>query len=271
MEVPVHRWYEAIWIRRSRRLFDSRAIDPGVLAKLQTVCNTFRPFTDVRAVLITHSADEVFKGIISHYGKIKGAPAYIAFIGNMKDPYVHEKLGFMGEGIVLEATTLNLGTCWVGVSFRPEIASYHVHIKKDEKILALTPVGYTKKKWSLEEKIMTGFGRTHKRKSLEALINGGKNTPLSQWVKTALEAAVVAPSAVNRQPWRFSVKKDSVTVSVNNLNDTLNISKRMDCGIAMLHIEVAARWSGVRGTWELLESPQVARYEIAGEQERDSI
>ena len=104
MEVPFSRWYEAIWVRRSRRQFDSRTIDPSVLEKLRIACSTFRPFTEVRAVLVTHSADEVFKGIVSHYGKVKGAPAFIAFIGNMKDLHVQEKLGYMGEGVVLEAT-----------------------------------------------------------------------------------------------------------------------------------------------------------------------
>ena len=268
MEVPFSRWYEAIWVRRSRRQFDSRTIDPSVLEKLRIACSTFRPFTEVRAVLVTHSADEVFKGIVSHYGKVKGAPAFIAFIGNMKDLHVQEKLGYMGEGVVLEATALNLGTCWVGVSFNPEIASYHAHIKKDEKILALTPVGYTREKWSLEEKIMTGFGRTHKRKSPGELIKGKAGTPWPQWVRDALEAAVVAPSARNRQPWRFSIEKDSITVSVDNLKDLLNISKRLDCGIAMLHIEVASLQSGMRGSWELLDAPRVARFKIMGEQER---
>jgi hypothetical protein len=271
MEVPFYRWYEAIWIRRSRRQFDSHAIDPSVLENLQAVCKTFRPFTEVRAVLVPHSADEVFKGIVSHYGKIKGAPAFIAFIGNMNDRHVHEKLGYMGEGIVLEATALNLGTCWVGLSFNPEVASYHARIKKDEKILALTPVGYTREKWSLGEKIMTGFGRAHKRKSVEELIIGKKGTPWPQWVKKALETAVVAPSAINRQPWRFSIEKNSITISVDNLKDTLNISKRLDCGIAMLHIEVASFQSGIRGSWELLDSLQVARFKITGDQDGDSI
>ena len=271
LKIPFLRWYEAIWIRRSRRLFHPKSIDQDVLEKLDAVCKTFRPFKEARAVLVNHSADEVFKGIVSHYGKIKGAPAFIAFIGNMEDQHIHEKLGYMGEGIVLEATSLNLGTCWVCVSFNPEVASFHAHIKNNEKILALTPVGYAREKWSLEEKIMTGFGWTHKRKHIEELIKGKNDTPWPQWVKTALEAARVAPSAVNRQPWRFSVEKDSITISVNNLKDTLNISKRLDCGIAMLHIEVASAQSGARGAWELLDSPLVARFKITGDQDSNSI
>jgi len=263
MDIPYSRWYEMIWNRRSRRQFDSRPLDQYVLERLDTVCKSFRPFTGVRAVLVNHAADTVFKGIVSHYGKIRGAPAFIAFIGNMEDPNVHEKLGYTGEGIVLEATALNLGTCWVGVSFHAEPASRLALIEKHEKVLALTPAGYTRERWSLEEKIMTGFGRTHKRRPVDKLVMGGKEMTRPSWVSTALEAARVAPSAVNRQPWRFSISQNSITISVDSLKDTLNISKRLDCGIAMLHIELASFHCGVKGRWEFLDSPQVVRFEVS--------
>ncbi|OIQ58601.1 hypothetical protein MOTE_17890 [Moorella thermoacetica] len=84
------------------------------------------------------------------------------------------------------------------------------------------------------------------------------------WVQVALEAARLAPSAVNRQPWRFTVAGDSITVAVDNLQDTFNLPKRLDCGIAMLHIEVAALYYGVRGRWQFLDAPQVARFSWNG-------
>jgi hypothetical protein len=91
MEIPFSRWFAVIARRRSRRLFDSEPIDTGLLARLKTVCEEFRPFKEARAVLVTHSPDMVFKGAIANYGKIKGAPAFAAFIGNMGDSHVHEK------------------------------------------------------------------------------------------------------------------------------------------------------------------------------------
>jgi hypothetical protein len=169
-------------------------------------------------------------------------------------------VGYVGQGIILEATALNLSTCWVGVSFRPEVAASFIIIKENEKVLAVTPIGYVMEKWSMEEKIMTGFGLTHKRKSLAELVTGMEELKWPVWLKTALEAARLAPSAVNRQPWRFYVEPNTITISVDNLNDTFNISKRLDCGIAMLHIELASFYCGVQGKWELLEPPQVARF-----------
>jgi nitroreductase len=262
MEIPFSMWYAAIVRRRSQRLFDPKPVDPYLLARLSAVCEEFRPFTEVRAVLVIASSDKVFKGAIGHYGKIKGAPAFIAFVGNMEDPNIQEKVGYLGEGIILEATSLNLATCWVGGFFRPEVAASLAIINKNEKVFAVTPVGYVKEEWSLEEKIMTGFGWTHKRKPLTELVMGIEELKWPVEVKTSLEAARLAPSAVNRQPWRFKVETHSITISVDDLKDTFNISKRLDCGIAMLHFEVASLYCGVQGKWEFLEPPEVARFKV---------
>jgi hypothetical protein len=81
-----------------------------------------------------------------------------------------------------------------------------------------------------------------------------------KWIKTSLEAARLAPSAINRQPWGFEVGKDSITVYIRTVTPDFNVSKRLDCGIAMLHIEVAALNYGIKGSWELLPAPQIARF-----------
>ncbi len=39
-----------------------------------------------------------------------------------------------------------------------------------------------------------------------------------------------------------------------------SISKRLDCGIAMLHLELGARAAGTSGSWEFLKSPGVAQF-----------
>ena len=260
MEIPYLRWYPIIEKRRSRRLYDSNPIPAELLEKLHAFCNAFKPFHGIRSVVVTDSPATVFKGAIAHYGKIKGAPAFIAFIGDMKDTHVHEKVGYLGEGIILEATVLGLGTCWVAGFFRPEVAASLVHIREGEKVLAVTPIGYASKNISLEEKIMTGFGWTHKRKPLNELVKGIREDKWHHWIRTALESARVAPSAVNRQPWRFHIEDSTITLSVDSVKDTYKISKRLDCGIAMLHIEIASLYCGVRGEWEFLNAPEVARF-----------
>jgi len=264
VEIPFTRWHTAIPLRRARRRYKPIPLEPTQLAQLQSICGEFRPFPQVRAELITSSPDEVLRGIVASYGKIKGAPALIAFIGDMSDPNINEKVGYMGEGIILEATAMGLGTCWVGGSmfFRRGVAESIVNAGENERVFAVTPVGHSVKVFSLGERTMTAFGIFHRRKPLSEMVTGLDEKNWPNWMKSALEAARLAPSAVNRQPWRFHVESNSITVSVDNTLLQWGISKRLDCGIAMLHIEVAALDCGVVGKWELLEAPHVARFSI---------
>ncbi|MDY6836142.1 MAG: nitroreductase family protein [Chloroflexota bacterium] len=262
MEIPFSKWYEVIPKRRSRRNYSHHPIEPATLENIKHVCENFQPYPCVRAVLITESPEQVFKGAIGPYGKVKGAHDFVAFIGDTTDHCVNEKLGYLGEGIVLEATALNLATCWVGGFFRPDTVSKLVNTKKNERVYAITPVGYAETKQSLEERAMTGFGLTHRRKPLSKLVTGLPEIDWPVWIRNAMEASRLAPSALNRQPWRFIIEKDSITVSIDHQSREFNISKRLDCGITMIHIEVAAMASEHSGKWEFLESPNVAQFTV---------
>lgn len=259
MDFPRVEWYGAIERRRSWRRFEPRAVDAETLARLRAVCEGFRPYAEAKAVLVARPAGEVLKGLVGSYGQVKGAVAYVAMVGDEGSPHVYERVGYTGEGVVLEATSLGLATCWVGGFFRPEVAGRLLGIRKGERVLAVIPFGYPAAEgW--EEALMTGFGRMHRRKPLAALVDGIGEPGWPPWVKAALDAARWAPSAVNRQPWRFTVEPDGILVSVRGSRDSYGISRRLDCGIAMLHIEVGALAHGVRGWWEALAPPQVARF-----------
>jgi nitroreductase len=263
MDIPFSRWHPAIGKRRSRRQFDPNLpLAPETLMALDKVCRQFAPFTHAHSRLVTESADSVFKGIIGSYGKVKDAPAFIAFIGDMDDPFVQEEVGYTGEGIILEATALGLNTCWVGGFFKREIVASLLEVSGKERVLAITPVGYAKEFESWEEKLMTRFGRSHNRLPLSRLVRGLPREKWPNWVSVSLEAARLAPSAVNRQPWGFDVQADGIAVFVRTRGPEFNVSKRLDCGIAMLHLEVAAADSGCMGEWEFLPSPQVAKFKI---------
>ena len=261
MDIPFSRWYPAIEKRRSRRHFDaSRLIEPDKLSALDTVCKEFMPFPNARSYLVTESVKDVFRGIVGSYGKVKGAPAFIAFIGNMNSASVQEEVGYTGEGVILEASALGLNTCWVAGFFKPDSVASLVEIKSNERVLAVTPVGYARRFESLEEKLMTGFGRTHRRVPISRLISSLAQDSLLEWMPLSIQAARLAPSAVNRQPWGFDVQDGGITVYVRTGGPEFSVSKRLDCGIAMLHIEVTALNRGVRGDWQFLKAPQVARF-----------
>jgi nitroreductase len=260
MKIPFEIWYPALFKRQSRRSFLPRLPEEGIVARLESVCREFRPFSEVRVELVKDKPEKVFKGIIGRYGKVTGAPHYMAFVGDMSSPRVQECTGYVGEAVVLEATALGLGTCWVGGMFRPKAAAAHVPLEDGEKVLSVTPVGYAEESHNTTEKLFKRFAKSAKRKSLNQLIiNGHIHSP---WVGKALEAARLAPSAANRQPWRFGIGDDSITISMETARDSSFISRRMDCGIAMLHIELGALAAGVTGRWEFLDNPDVAKFVV---------
>ncbi|MBN2099987.1 MAG: nitroreductase family protein [Dehalococcoidia bacterium] len=264
MQIPFNAWHDAILKRRSIRQYAAKPVEAAALEAMRRACTEFRPFPSARAVLVADPTEDIFRGIPGGYGKVSGAPALVAFVGNMESPDVQEALGYTGEGIILEATALGLATCWVGGFFSPKRAAAIAQVAPSERVLAVTPVGYPKEGSSLQERAMSRFGRNWQRRPVSELVTGLKDNERPDWMKTALEAARLAPSAMNRQPWRFHVDRNSITVSADSvLNPTMVVSKRLDCGIAMLHVEIGALAGGVRGTWDLLKTPQVARFKVA--------
>jgi nitroreductase len=261
VNIPIEKWYSAIFERHSRRQFDGRTLPNELLNNLMNFTHELNDHIHgVRAVVVNQNPEMVFKGAIGSYGKIKGAPAYVAFIGNMKDSNVQEKVGLLGEFFILEATSMGLATCWVGGFFRPDVVQTHIQLNGEEQVLAVSPLGFANEQITFEEKIMSGFATSHKRKDLDSLFSAQPTNPLPQWIRSALEAARIAPSAVNRQPWRFTIENDTIKVSVDNSRNSYHISKRLDCGIAMAHIIIGANHERVKGQWEYLTNLDVARF-----------
>ena len=261
MKIVAKEWREAISKRRSRRQFNDEAINNDIINQLTDFQDTLNEYVDGAKVLFVNEVpDKIFKGAVGSYGKIKNAPAYVAFAGNMKDPNVQEKVGYLGECFILEATARGLATCWVGGFFREQTVNRHLNIAGEEKVLAVSPVGYTREDYSFEEKMMSGFAKSHKRLDLEKLCPNNDIESFPSWLRSALEAARLAPSAVNRQPWRFFIGENTIKISLDSPKDNYHISKRLDCGIAMLHLEVEANYHGINGQWEYLKKPDVALF-----------
>ena len=258
VELPVETWYDALFLRRSQRKYSGEIPDEKISSRIEKVCTDFRPFTDSRAVLVKEPANDVFKGAIGPYFfKVTDAPYYIAFIADMKASNAQSITGYLGEGIILEATSLGLNTCWVGGFFRRDSVMKQVTLQRNERVLAVTPVGYSNKRADRVGAVPINY----RRKNLNKLVIG-KNSNKNKWIKSALDAARIAPSATNRQPWRFQISDDAITVTSDSSHEGFGVSRKLDCGIAMLHLELGARYAGVTGSWEFLKFPHVAKYRI---------
>lgn len=258
MDLPVSTWLAAAAVRRSRRSFAAEPLDEERLARMERVCREFRPFSEARVALVREPVKKVATGVVGGYGRVSGAPCYLAFIGSLGSSHVQECAGYTGEGLILEATSLGLGTCWVGGFFKPGVVARSVRLAGDETVIAVSPIGIVSSVPSLTDITFKALSGAGGRRDLGQLVEGGR-VP-GGGLRAALEAARRAPSARNRQPWRFRIEGEAVTVFTGSEKQNGKLSPRLDCGIAMLHFELGARAAGLAGRWELLDAPDVARY-----------
>ena len=207
------------------------------------------------------------------YGFITGARLYIASATN--DSYRSmEDIGYCFERIILSATNLGLGTCWMGGTFKRASFAKKINVSKSEIVPAVSPIGYAHKKRNIKDKAIRHFAKSDKRKSWEELFfDGDTDTPLSKSnadkYETPLECVRIGPSATNFQPWRI-IKETDKGIYHFYLKRTKGYDKALkaadlqsiDMGIAMCHFELAARELGLDGKWEEQEpSIDVSRAE----------
>ena len=138
-----------------------------------------------------------------------------------------DRIGYYGEHLVLLAQTLGLNTCWVGLSYK-KIPDTYV-LEEGEVIKAYIAIGYGETQ-----------GASHKIKTVEQVSNVTDVTP--SWFKNGVEAALLAPTAVNQQKFSFEY------VGMNNNRHQVRAKKgismigytQMDLGIAKYHFEIGA-------------------------------
>ena len=117
----------------------------------------------------------------------KAFQGYIVMAGKKAED-LDERIGYYGEHLVLLAQTLGLNTCWVGLSYSKVPGTYE--LGEDEKIACYIAIGYGETQ-----------GVSHKIKTVEQVSNTSDITP--SWFKKGVEAALLAPTAVNQQKFSF--------------------------------------------------------------------
>lgn len=241
LELPVNRWLEATLTRHSHRRFDGTPLAEESLEALDAVSREFRPFETARVELVRAPSVDVFKGAVGNYGnKVTGAPSLLVMITSDESFAGHRRMAYTSEGIVLEATALGAETCWVGGFFRPQLAGQLLELGPHERVAAVSPLGHA---------ATPRAGEPHHRKPLAEIAPGSDAWPV--WARKAAESGQNAPSAVNRQPWRFALDGDTFLIRRDNRRELLgkHLTKALDCGIASLHVELAARAEGIVGEW----------------------
>ncbi|MBN2286096.1 MAG: hypothetical protein JXQ26_04205 [Tissierellales bacterium] len=208
------------------------------------------------------------------YGVIKGAKIFIVAIAK-KSPQDMEKLGYLLEKGILLATEQGLGTCWLGGTYK--LNDFEGVVIKDsaEKIIAITPVGYSAEKSHFMDRTMRKLAGSDYRKPFDALFfNKAYGKPLTigdfeneqsgeQYIQ-ALEMIRIGPSASNKQPWRVIKNGQRLHFYLERTKRYPLQFQRIDLGIAIAHFDLATQELGLNGAWEFhnpgLEIPEYITY-----------
>lgn len=209
---------EAMRARHSVRQYDERPIDPDLLAALQEEIDACNAEGGLHIQLVTDEP-KAFSGGLAHYGSFSGVRNYFALVGP-KGRDLDGKCGYYGERLVLRAQQLGLNTCWVALTYSKVPGAFEV--SPGEKLTVVISVGYGKNQ-----------GRPRRSKSAADVSNISDKTP--RWFREGVEAALLAPTAVNQQKFRFTYADGKVTAKAG-----LGPCAKMDLGIVKYHFELAS-------------------------------
>lgn len=177
---------------------------------------------------------EVFN-VIARFGLIRGCRTHVAFVvddAKAGDVAADEAIGYWGQRIVLAAQDMGLNTCWCALCSRKKSRAV---VAPGKKIRLVIAVGHGKTQ---------GFSR--KTKSVEAL-SSVECAKGPAWFAEAMEAAQLAPTAMNNQNFKITLLSDGKTVCIDAPQSGLNV---IDEGIVRCNFEIAANEAGADWRWE---------------------
>ncbi len=216
---------EAMKQRHSVRQYTDQRMEKEAAEKLQREIDACNEESGLHIQLVTDEP-KAFDGFMAHYGKFSGVKNYIALIGK-KGPKLEETCGYYGERLVLLAQQLGLNSCWVAMTYSKIKGAYEV--KVGEKLCCVISIGYG-----------VNQGVSHKVKKVEELCQ--VNGQMPQWFREGVEAAQLAPTAMNQQKFYFLLKEDQVAAKTK-----AGFYTKVDLGIAKYHFEIGA---GVGNDWK---------------------
>ena len=217
---------EAISARHSVRAYKEQPLTDADARALQDKIERLNREGQLHIQLIRNEP-KAFLGPFARYGKFRNVTDYLVMAGVKADD-LDERIGYYGEQLVLLAQTLGMNTCWVGLSYT-KIPDTYV-LDEGEVIKAYIAIGYGETQ-----------GVSHKIKHIDQVCNVSDNTP--EWFRRGVEAALLAPTAVNQQKFSFELlpAKDGQLPRVRAKKGFSLIGyTQMDLGIAKYHFEIAA-------------------------------
>ncbi|MBN1192071.1 MAG: hypothetical protein JXA36_00035 [Coriobacteriia bacterium] len=255
-------WERAINERRSVRSYEPRAVEPDTMSRLQQFASELHVPFDHDVAIRFFKADPSKR----LYGTPLTPPSdHAAFMAHT-DIVSISKAGFVGELLILYATSLGLATCWYGHFSLDELERVMPHLDASSDgerpkwgygrgeppgvhAICITPLAYWRKEGLRAFDRITGAMMSYRRKPLAELLQDGiHEDDLSPDIRCALDLARKAPSAANSQFWRFGVSDDQRTIEVAMPEGYRHFKwehPNVDIGICASHVWLGLQSRGI--------------------------
>lgn len=207
---------EAMKLRHSVRHFTDRPLEETAAAQLEKAVKDVNSESGLHIQLITDEP-EAFQANEPHYGSFAGCRNYLALIGPSGR---EEEIGYYGEKLVLTAQTLGINSCWVALTYKKGKAKFEK--APGEKLYMVIALGYGENQ-----------GVPHKSKSVKEVSDWAPSSPY--WYRDGIEAALLAPTAMNQQKFFFVREGEKVKAKAG-----LGFYTKTDLGIAKYHFELGS-------------------------------
>lgn len=206
------------------------------------------------------------------YGFIKDPAAFI--VGALPiSPGALEDFGYCMELLVLKATELGLGSCWLGGTFTKSRFARLMDLHAGEEIPAVISLGYPAGQQAWLDRAARTYAGADQRlpwdqlffteRWAEPIRKSGAGASLAP-----LELLRLAPSASNKQPWRLLHSQGRWHFYLERTSNypspvfgyILGIAdlQQIDIGIAMAHFELGLEENGRSGEW-IVADPHLER------------
>ncbi len=212
---------EAIKARHSVRKYTDQQIEMTKVAALRAAVERVNSQSGLNIQLVLDEPKSFASGVWK-YGQFSGVKNYFVMAGP-KGKEAEEKIGYCGEELVLLAQTLGLSTCWVGLTYKKIPGTFT--LRRGDMVHCVISLGYG-----------ANQGVQHPLKPIENFYEC--QGPVPEWFKAGMEAALLAPTAVNQQKFKFILHPGNI-VEARTLFSMAGYAT-VDLGIVKYHFEAGA-------------------------------
>lgn len=212
---------EAIRARHSVRKYTGQPVETEKAAALRAEMNRLNAASGLNIQLVLDEPRAFASGLWK-YGQFAGVKNYFVMAGP-KGKEAEERIGYCGEQLVLLAQTLGLNTCWVGLTYKKVPGTFS--LREGDIVHCVIALGYG-----------ANAGVQHPLKPMERFYECDGTPP--QWFLSGIEAALLAPTAINQQKFKFFLR-DGNQVEAKSFFSMAGYTV-IDLGIVKCHFEIGA-------------------------------